>query len=139
RKREGHLKYDLTVGRTRSSDSHSAQQNFAELTALYGLAGGITAYGGIESTLSNDIYHAALIGTGLNLGALGALSLDVTNSWSKIKAGDVVSDTLTGQSWRIRYSKDIQSTGTNFTVAGYRFSTKDYYALEDVLDTYSDN
>lgn len=71
--REGHLKYDLTVGRTRSSDSHSAQQNFAELTALYGLAGGITAYGGIESTLSNDIYHAALIGTGLNLGNLGAL------------------------------------------------------------------
>ncbi|MDI8954311.1 fimbria/pilus outer membrane usher protein, partial [Salmonella enterica subsp. enterica serovar Anatum] len=42
---------------------------------------------------------------------------------------------LTGQSWRIRYSKDIQSTGTNFTVAGYRYSTKDYYALEDVLDT----
>ncbi|MCD3069573.1 fimbria/pilus outer membrane usher protein, partial [Salmonella enterica subsp. enterica serovar Enteritidis] len=33
----------------------------------------------------------------------------------------------------------IQSTGTNFTVAGYRYSTKDYYALEDVLDTYSDN
>lgn len=124
--REGHLKYDLTVGRTRSSDTHSAQQNFTELTALYGLAGGITAYGGIESTLSNDIYHAALIGTGLNLGDLGALSLDVTNSWSKIKAGDVVSDTLTGQSWRIRYSKDIQSTGTNFTVAGYRYSTKDY-------------
>ncbi|ECZ7025044.1 fimbrial outer membrane usher protein [Salmonella enterica] len=137
--REGHLKYDLTVGRTRSSDTHSAQQNFAELTALYGLAGGITAYGGIESTLSNDVYHAALIGTGLYLGDLGALSLDVTNSWSKIKAGDVVSDTLTGQSWRIRYSKDIQSTGTNFTVAGYRYSTKDYYALEDVLDTYSDN
>lgn len=78
--REGHLKYDLTVGRTRSSDTHSAQQNFAELTALYGLAGGITAYGGIESTLSNDVYHAALIGTGLNLGDLGALSLDVTNS-----------------------------------------------------------
>ncbi|KJT00525.1 putative fimbrial outer membrane usher protein SthC, partial [Salmonella enterica subsp. enterica serovar Heidelberg str. RI-11-013193] len=51
----------------------------------------------------------------------------------------MVSDTLTGQSWRIRYSKDIQSTGTNFTVAGYRYSTKDYYALEDVLDTYSDN
>lgn len=77
--REGHLKYDLTVGRTRSSDTHSAQQNFAELTALYGLVG-ITAYGGIESTLSNDVYHAALIGTGLNLGDLGALSLDVTNS-----------------------------------------------------------
>uniref|UniRef100_UPI0032989D08 fimbria/pilus outer membrane usher protein n=1 Tax=Salmonella enterica TaxID=28901 RepID=UPI0032989D08 len=39
--REGHLKYALTVGRTRSSHTHSPQQNFAELTALYGLAGGI--------------------------------------------------------------------------------------------------
>ncbi|WP_348235597.1 fimbria/pilus outer membrane usher protein, partial [Salmonella enterica] len=72
------------------------------------------------------------------LGDLGALSLHVTNSWSKIKAGDVVSDTFTADSWRIRYSKHIQSTGTNFTGAGYRYSTKGYYALEDVLDTYSD-
>ncbi|WP_348235415.1 fimbria/pilus outer membrane usher protein, partial [Salmonella enterica] len=77
--------------------------------------GGLTSYGGIERTLSNDVYHAALIGTALTLGDLRALSLDVTNSWSKIKGGDEVSDTLTGQSWRIRYSKDIQSTGTNFT------------------------
>ncbi len=41
-------KYDLTVGRTQVHQILSRhKQNFAELTALYGLAG-ITAYGGIE-------------------------------------------------------------------------------------------
>ena len=41
-----------------------------------------------------------------------------------------------GQSWRVRYSKNIVATGTNFAIAGYRYSTSGYYGLQEVLDTY---
>ena len=138
--REGHLKYDLTMGRTRTNGSEGADENFLEATALYGLPHNITLYGGIESTLDNDVYRAIQIGSGLNLGDAGALSLDVTNAVSQLaKAGSEDSTSSTGQSWRIRYSKDIQTTGTNFTVAGYRYSTQGYYSLQDVLNSYDDD
>lgn len=138
--REGHLKYDVTAGRTRTTGSDSMDENFLEATALYGLPHNVTIYGGIESTMDSDVYRAIQLGSGLNLGDAGALSLDVTNAFSHLqKAGSDDSTSETGQSWRIRYSKDIQTTGTNFTVAGYRYSTKGYYSLQDVLDSYDDD
>ena len=36
----------------------------------------------------------------------------------------------------MRYSKNIVATGTNFAIAGYRYSTSGYYGLQEVLDTY---
>jgi outer membrane usher protein len=44
-----------------------------------------------------------------------------------------------GQSWRARYSKNFINTGTNFSIAGYRYSTSGYYGMQDVLDSYGDS
>ncbi|WP_425249981.1 fimbria/pilus outer membrane usher protein [Enterobacter hormaechei] len=46
-----------------------------------------------------------------------------------------------GQSWRIRYSKDFAGSGTNFTLAGYRYNSKGFYTLDDTMESYtrSDN
>ncbi|MCP6204774.1 fimbria/pilus outer membrane usher protein, partial [Klebsiella pneumoniae] len=44
-----------------------------------------------------------------------------------------------GQSWRVRYGKNIVETGTNVTIAGYRYSTRGFNTLSEVLDSYSND
>jgi len=39
----------------------------------------------------------------------------------------------------VRYSKDIITSGTNFAIAGYRYSTGGFYNLQEVMDSYRDN
>lgn len=126
--REGRLKYSLTGGQYRSYNRHVNKTMFTQGTAIYGLPAGFTGYGGGQLAKN---YKSLSLGIGKNLGDIGALSTDVTQAWSTIenvkKSG--------GQSWRIRYSKNIIQTGTNFSIAGYRYSTEGYYSLQDVLDT----
>ena len=135
--REGHFKYSVTAGITHSGRSKDA--NFSEITAIYGLPYGITAYGGL---LNTDIqFNSASLGIGLNLGDIGALSADVTQAWSMINiadADDPVTQKQSGQSLRLRYSKNMLMTGTNVTIAGYRYSTAGYYSLQDTLQTFND-
>jgi outer membrane usher protein len=134
--REGHVKYSVTAGQTRSSGEKQA--DFGQLTAIYGLPYGITAYGGVQG--ANIDYTSASLGLGINLGSIGALSSDVTQSWATINNGTGDRGSKgSGQSLRVRYSKNIITTGTNFTVAGYRYSTKGYYSLQDTLDTWDGN
>ncbi|MWT69024.1 fimbria/pilus outer membrane usher protein, partial [Escherichia coli] len=42
-------------------------------------------------------------------------------------------------SWRVRYGKNIVETGTNVTIAGYRYSTRGFNTLSEVLDSYSND
>ncbi len=44
-----------------------------------------------------------------------------------------------GQSRRIRYGKNILDTGTNITIAGYRYSTEGFNTLSEVLDSYAND
>lgn len=41
--------------------------------------------------------------------------------------------------WRVRYGKNIVETGTNVTIAGYRYSTRGFNTLSEVLDSYSND
>ncbi|WP_252398952.1 fimbria/pilus outer membrane usher protein, partial [Escherichia coli] len=41
-----------------------------------------------------------------------------------------------GYSWRVRYSKVFDITGTNFIAASHQYSSDGYQTLSDVLDTY---
>lgn len=129
--REGRLKYSVTSGQYRSYDGSVDKTAFSQGTAIYGLPQGFTAYGGGQFASK---YQSLALGVGKNLGDLGAISTDVTQAWSTMQ--DRPKDS--GQSWRIRYSKNIVQTGTNFAIAGYRFSTDGYYSLQEVLDTYRD-
>ncbi|WP_411750949.1 fimbria/pilus outer membrane usher protein [Serratia sp. (in: enterobacteria)] len=127
--REGRLKFSMTSGQYRSYDGSVDKTTFSQGTAIYGLPYGFTAYGGGQFASK---YQSLAIGAGKNLGDFGALSVDVTQSWSTMQ--DLPKES--GQSWRARYSKDILQTGTNFSIAGYRYSTAGYYSLQEVLDTY---
>ncbi|WP_081893137.1 MULTISPECIES: fimbria/pilus outer membrane usher protein [unclassified Serratia (in: enterobacteria)] len=130
--REGRLKYAMTSGQYRSYDSSVEKTSFGQATAIYGLPYGLTAYGGGQ--FANEKYHSLAVGMGKNLGDLGALSADVIQAWSTMKDRPQEN----GQSWRIRYSKNFVQTGTNFAIAGYRYSTDGYFSLQEVLDTYRD-
>jgi outer membrane usher protein len=127
--REGRLKFALTSGQYRSYDSNVDKTTFSQGTAIYGLPYGFTGYGGGQLASK---YQSLAMGIGENLGSVGALSVDVTQAWSTMQ--DQPKDD--GQSWRARYSKDFIQTGTNFAIAGYRYSTAGYYSLQEVLDTY---
>lgn len=130
--REGRLKYAITGGQYRSYDGSVGKTPFGQMTGIYGLSHGFTMYGGFQESSK---YQSIALGVGKNMGALGAFSTDVTQAWS-------TPDNLeksSGQSWRVRYSKNIVQTGTNFAIAGYRYSTSGYYGMQEVLDSYGNS
>ncbi|ECC1660467.1 fimbrial biogenesis outer membrane usher protein [Salmonella enterica subsp. salamae] len=130
--REGRLKYSLTSGQYRPYEDDIDKEMFTQATVIYGLPAGFTLYGGGQFS---QHYQSLLTGVGKNFGSLGAVSVDGTQAWSTQKDQDKES----GQSWRIRYSKNILETGTNISIAGYRYSTSGYYTLPEVLDTWRDD
>jgi len=127
--RTGRLKYSLTSGVYRSNDSIADKTPLMEATAIYGLPWGFTLYGGGQVS---SHYQSVSLGQGKNLGDLGAISVDMTQAWSTRKNDQQES----GQSWRIRYSKNFVETGTNFAMSGYRYGTKGFWNMQEVLDTY---
>lgn len=130
-RREGSLKYGVTTGRYRSYNNDVDETPFTQATASYGLPLGATLFGGFQAA---SRFQSLAIGFGQNMGKLGALSIDVTQAWSTLK--DKVK--TSGQSWRIRYSKNLTDIGTNFSIAGYRYSTSGFNTLGDVLESYRD-
>lgn len=129
--REGYFSYSATGGQYRSYDSHVDKTHFGQFTAIYGLPYGITAYGGSQFS---EKYQSYSIGAGQNLGQLGAVSIDVTHANAKFSDDSKEQ----GQSYRFRYNKNINDIGTNIALAGYRYSTKGYYSLSEVFDTFRD-
>ncbi|MEM6160130.1 fimbria/pilus outer membrane usher protein [Erwinia sp. P6884] len=127
--REGHLKHSFTSGQYRPHDSSVDSQSFSQATLIYGLPGNITLYGGGQFAAS---YQSLAFGFGKNFGQFGAFSTDIINAWATPKDKSKVN----GQSLRVRYSKNFAETGTNFAIAGYRYSTRDYYSLTELMDTY---
>ncbi|WP_417877163.1 fimbria/pilus outer membrane usher protein [Vibrio sp.] len=129
--REGQFKYTVSAGEYDSS-SIDADDFVGEMSAMYGLSNLLTVYGGLQ--LSED-YDAFALGLGISLGRFGALTADVTHS-----IADVDQDGYTqGQSYSLNYSKDIEEIGASFTLASYRYSTEDFYSLEDLLAANSDH
>ncbi|KZQ38965.1 fimbrial assembly protein [Enterobacter cloacae subsp. dissolvens] len=130
--REGRLKYALTGGQYRAYNSSVEKAPFGQVSGIYGLRNGITLYGGVQGS---GKYQSFAVGTGKNMGDFGALSADVTQAWSTLAH----TAKTQGQSLRARYSKNVLNTGTHFSIAGYRYSTRGYYGLQDVLDSYGDS
>lgn len=122
--REGHSEYSITAGEYRSGSSFQKKQNFFQGTLMRGLSYGWTMYGGGQLA---DRYRSVNLGLGKNIGVLGALSLDITQANAKLPDDS----NHQGQSVRFLYSKSMNSTGTTFQLAGYRYSTKGFYTFAD--------
>lgn len=123
--REGQFKYTLSAGEYDSS-SIDSDDFVAEMSAMYGLSNRFTVYGGLQ--FSED-YDAFALGVGVSLGMFGALTADVTHSIAQLDQEGYTQ----GQSYSLNYSKDIEQIGASFTLASYRYSTEDFYTLEDLI------
>jgi len=132
--REGQFKYGVVGGKTRSSNGQSQSMNFLQVSAAYGLPYGVTVYGGFQQ--AEEAFTHILVGSGLNLGLIGAVSVDVSQSLATIngRGQNNPSSRSRGESWQVRYSKAFPETGTDMTVAGSRTSSRDYYSLADFAD-----
>lgn len=125
--REGALNYSLAAGKYRAQNSEEEPQ-FGQVTAMYGMPYGVTAYGGV---LGATMYRSGLIGIGADLQSFGSVSMDVTMARSTFKDGR---DSSQGTSWRAQYAKDFPMTDTTVTLASYRYSTSGFYTFQEAID-----
>ncbi|WP_223810681.1 fimbria/pilus outer membrane usher protein [Pantoea sp. M_9] len=125
--RAGNLRYAFSAGAYRDYQGHVSHDNFMQGSLIYGLPAGVTAYGGVQIAKG---YQALSLGGGKNLGDYGAMSADITHADARLTNDQ----RRTGQSARVRYSKNIAGSGTQIAVAGYRYSTFDFLTLGDAFD-----
>ena len=122
--KKGMSKYEFYAGEARTGASNY-RPNFVQGSYQRGFNNLLTGYTG--SILSDD-YYSVLLGGGFNL-PVGALSIDMTHAESRFPQ-DI---TKKGQSYRVAYSRYFNQTGTNFSLAAYRYSTKGYLTLSDSI------
>ena len=121
--RPGFARWDAGAGKL-NDDTLTEKPQLVYGTLYYGLNNTFTGYSGFQYM---DIgYSAMLAGLAMNT-PLGAVALDVTHSDASI-AG---LQQLTGQSYRLSWSKTMSDTATSLNVSAHRFSTEDYLSLHD--------
>lgn len=134
--RKNQLKYSLSIGKY--DGNHRKDDNlYNQLDVFYGLTDYVTVYTG--SQLSSN-YYSFSVGSGLNLGDLGAINVGVIQSNSKIRKNENNErKNHVGKSFKINYTKNIIPTNTNVSIVGYHHFEKDYYSFNDAMIANSDN
>ncbi|MEI9827330.1 outer membrane usher protein [Enterobacter sp. E12] len=121
--RPGYSRWDIGVGELNDNGLRD-KPRLGYATGYYGLSNIFTGYAGFQ--YMDTGYYSGLLGIAVSTG-VGAFALDVTHSDADI---DGIGN-LTGQSYRLSWSKRLEETNTSFNVAAYRFSTEDYLTLND--------
>lgn len=120
--RPGITHYSATLGTLRKGWVED-EPFLAEFTWRRGLSNRFTAYTGIQG---NEDYKAGQVGLAMGT-HVGAFSFDVTHARSTLpKEYDRFGKTMSGESYQLKYSHSIVQTGSNISVAAYRFSTEGY-------------
>ncbi|HGM5491314.1 TPA: fimbria/pilus outer membrane usher protein [Serratia fonticola] len=144
--RPGAHRYELTAGKLRMQGLRDKPQLY-QGTYQRGLTNVITVYGGVQA---NPDYYAAQVGLALGTN-LGAWSFDVTQaktqlggSNQEVETSDLATpqnipahadSSMSGQSYRLSYSKTISETNSNLSLAAYRFSTNGYLDFMTAMQT----
>ncbi|WP_024912919.1 fimbria/pilus outer membrane usher protein [Chania multitudinisentens] len=125
--RPGSSRYSIIGGELRND-------NLRETPAIYqatyqrGLTNTITGYGGLQA---NQNYQALQLGAAVGT-PIGALAFDVTQANTHLGSSTDENgqqhpgSRLSGQSYQVSYSKLINETKSNLSLAAYRFSTDGY-------------
>ncbi|HBM9260666.1 TPA: fimbrial biogenesis outer membrane usher protein [Citrobacter freundii] len=131
--RKGQVRYKTSTGKPTavgSTDVNNPMFWTGEFS--WGWTGDTSLYGG--ALLTADDYQAATAGIGFNLNSFGSLSFDVTRAEATLRGeNDENNDKQRGYSYRVNYSKRFESTGSQVTFAGYRFSDKEYITMNEYL------
>ncbi|EMY3698831.1 outer membrane usher protein [Salmonella enterica] len=121
--RPGYSRWDIGVGEL-NDESLRDKPRLGYAIGYYGINNTFTGYSGFQ--YMDTGYFSGLLGIAMNTG-IGAFALDVTHSNADVDG----LGKLTGQSYRVSWSKLLEDTNTSFNVAAYRFSTEDYLTLND--------
>lgn len=121
--RPGTTRYSFTAGETRNQYVDK-QATLLQGTVQQGLSNNLTGYVGVQGS---DDYMAVMAGAAFGT-PIGALALDITQAQADLPNGQ-----RNGQSLRVTYNKNILSTGSNFALAAYRFSTEGYLDFANAL------
>jgi outer membrane usher protein len=122
--RPGQNQWSVSVGKVQQTNLLDTPY-VVQGTFQRGLNNMVTGYAG--ATFANG-YGAALLGAAINT-PVGAFSADVTNARTQPPG----QRTINGNSVRLGYNKNVTETGTNFSVAAYRYSTSGYLGLNDYV------
>lgn len=128
--RPGMGRYNVIVG-TADDERLRNRPTLFQGYYQYGVNNMFTGYTGLTAF---EGYQAYLLGSGLNT-VVGAVSLDAIqsnisldgNEWLPKKAR------YSGQSYRLTFNRMFDSTKTSVVLAAYRYSTQDYYSINDAL------
>jgi len=120
--RPGRLDYAFSAGKV---SDYARYNRFSELSVKYGVSNAVTANGGLR--LGSG--YQAVSGGYIYSSPLGAFGTSATWSNARLREG---SDT---QGWMVnaQYSKTLGPLGTTISFAGYRYSTKGYRDLQDII------
>jgi len=116
--RPGTHHYSLTLGNIRSTQLRE-EPTLAEATYRRGINNALTLYGGMQG---NGAYQAIQGGAAIGT-TFGTFSTDITHARPRLGTGW---GKMSGESYQLKYSNVIQSTGSNLSVAAYRYSTDGY-------------
>ncbi|MEE9658437.1 fimbria/pilus outer membrane usher protein [Enterobacter cloacae complex sp. CARB60] len=127
--RKGQVRYKLATGKARKDASHDVEDNaFLSGEFSWGVLSQTSLYGG--TLADGDHYRSVAAGIGQNMEYLGALSFDVTQATSQLPN----QNSQTGYSYRFNYSKRFDTTGSQLTLASYRYSDRQFLSYARFLD-----
>lgn len=131
--RKGQVRYTMNLGQLSPENNENIDKNFITVESSIGVLNNTSVFGGLVAT-SNNQYRAINLGVGQNLGFLGALSIDVTQSYADVGTRE------TGKSYRINYAKNLPSIDGQLTLTGYRFADRTFNSLSNFVEkNFSDN
>lgn len=119
--RPGQHNYTVAAGHLNST-SVEYDPTLYQATYRRGLTNLVTGYAGVQGTGAD--YYAIQVGMALST-PLGAFSADVTQARLHLNSTD--SAVNSGQSYQVSYSKYIQDTNSNLTIAAYKFNSEHFY------------
>lgn len=120
--RPGISRFNMELGKTQDSGDDSL---FGDLTWQRGVTNTVTVNSGARVA---DGYQALMLG-GVHGSTLGAFGMNLT--WSHARLPE--SQSQDGWMTQLTWSKTFQPTATTVSLAGYRYSTRGYRDLADVL------
>jgi len=123
--RPGVTRYSTVIGQYRSP-SIDATPMMYQATVQHGFNNLLTGYGGVALA---DGYASAALGAALNTD-WGAFGADITHATTQLRD----QPNRDGQSIRLAYSKLLEPTNTNVSVAAYRYSSRNFLSLSDAVN-----
>ncbi|WP_227660556.1 fimbria/pilus outer membrane usher protein [Hafnia alvei] len=119
---DGVSRFGFAVGKLQDNSLHE-EPKLAEISYQYGLGNMYTIFGGAQHS---DNYNALGFGNAFNT-PLGGISMNAIHSRSELPEDK----TSSGNSYGISFSKYLETSKTDITVASWRYSSLGYFSLRD--------